>query len=93
LSSPKLSVLNNQTAMLKVVNNLVYFEIKNDSTTTTTGTTNNFTATAKSISVGLVMSVTPQISENGSILLNVRPTISSQTGQVQDPTPNLGAVE
>jgi len=91
LSSPKLSVLNNQTAMLKVVNNLVYFEIKNDSTTTTTGTTNNFTATAKSISVGLVMSVTPQISENGSILLNVRPTISSQTGSVQDPTPNLGA--
>jgi type II secretory pathway component GspD/PulD (secretin) len=46
LSSPKLSVLNNQTAMLKVVNNLVYFEVKNDSTTTTTGTTNNFTATA-----------------------------------------------
>ncbi|MBI5110180.1 MAG: pilus (MSHA type) biogenesis protein MshL [Rhodocyclales bacterium] len=92
LSSPKLSVLNNQTAMLKVVNNLVYFEVKNDSTTTTTGTTNNFTATAKSISVGLVMSVTPQISENGSILLNVRPTISSKTGDVQDPTPNLGAV-
>jgi general secretion pathway protein D len=87
-----LSVLNNQTAMLKVVNNLVYFEVKNDSTTTTTGTTNNFTATAKSISVGLVMSVTPQISENGSILLNVRPTISSKTGDVQDPTPNLGAV-
>jgi MSHA biogenesis protein MshL len=92
LSSPKLSVLNNQTAMLKVVNNLVYFEVKNDSTTTTTGTTNNFTATAKSISVGLVMSVTPQISENGTILLNVRPTISSKTGDVQDPTPNLGAV-
>lgn len=92
LSSPKLSVLNNQTAMLKVVNNLVYFEVKNDSTTTTTGTTNNFTATAKSISVGLVMSVTPQISENGSILLNVRPTISSKTGDVQDPTPNLGAI-
>lgn len=92
LSSPKLSVLNNQTAMLKVVNNLVYFEVRNDSNTTTTGTTNNFTATPRSISVGLVMSVTPQISENGSILLNVRPTISSKTGDVQDPTPNLGAV-
>ena len=90
LSSPKISVLNNQTAMLKVVNNLVYFEVKNDSTTTTTGTTNNFTATAKSVSVGLVMSVTPQISENGSILLNVRPTISSKTDEVTDPTPNLG---
>jgi general secretion pathway protein D len=91
LSSPKLSVLNNQTAMLKVVDNLIYFEIKNDSTTTTTGTTNNFTATAKSVSVGLVMSVTPQISEHGSILLNVRPTISTSTRTVPDPTPGLGA--
>jgi general secretion pathway protein D len=90
LSSPKISVLNNQTAMLKVVDNIVYFEIKNDSTTTTTGTTNNFTSTAKSISVGLVMSVTPQISEQGSILLNVRPTISSLKGAGKtDPTPGL----
>jgi general secretion pathway protein D len=84
-------VLNTQPARLKVVDNLDYFEIKNDSTTTTAGlVTNNFTATAKSISVGLVMSVTPQISENGSILLNVRPTISSKTSDVTDPTPNVG---
>ena len=90
LSSPKLSVLNNQTAMLKVVDNVVYFLIKNDSTTTTTGTTNNFTSTPQSVSVGLVMSVTPQISENGSILLNVRPTISSLKGAGKtDPTPGL----
>ncbi|MCX7150813.1 MAG: pilus (MSHA type) biogenesis protein MshL [Rhodocyclales bacterium] len=90
LSSPKISVLNNQTAMLKVVDNIVYFEIKNTSTTTTTGTTNNFTSEAKSVSVGLVLSVTPQISENGSILLNVRPTISSQKGAGKtDPTPGL----
>ena len=90
LSSPRISVLNNQTAMLKVVDNVVYFQIKNDSTTTTTGTTNNFTSTAQSVSVGLVMSVTPQISENGSILLNVRPTISSLKGPGKtDPTPGL----
>jgi general secretion pathway protein D len=83
-------VLNNQTAMLKVVDNVVYFLIKNDSTTTTTGTTNNFTSTPQSVSVGLVMSVTPQISENGSILLNVRPTISSLKGAGKtDPTPGL----
>ncbi len=90
LSSPKISVLNNQTAMLKVVDNVVYFLIKNDSTTTTTGTTNNFTSTPQSVSVGLVMSVTPQISETGSILLNVRPTISSLKGAGKtDPTPGL----
>ncbi len=90
LSSPKISVLNNQTAMLKVVDNVVYFLIKNDSTTTTTGTTNNFTSTPQSVSVGLVMSVTPQISETGNILLNVRPTISSLRGAGKtDPTPGL----
>ena len=91
LSSPRISVLNNQTAMLKVVDNVVYFEIKNDSTTTTAGlVTNNFTSTAKSISVGLVMNVTPQISETGTILLNVRPTISSLKGAGKtDPTPGL----
>ncbi len=90
LSSPKISVLNNQTAMLQVVDNIVYFEIKNDSTTTTTGTTNNYTATPKSIAVGLVMSLTPQVSENGSIVLSVRPTITSLKGAgKQDPTPGL----
>jgi general secretion pathway protein D len=36
------------------------------------------------------MSVTPQISENGTILLNVRPTISSLKGAGKtDPTPGL----
>lgn len=93
LSSPKISVLNNQTAMLKVVDNVVYFNIKNDTTTTATGTVSNFTSTAQSVSVGLVMSVTPQVSENGTILLNVRPTISSQRGEGKpDPTPGLAFV-
>ena len=90
LSSPKISVLNNQTAMLKVVDNVVYFEVKNDTTTTQFGAVNNFTSTAKSVSVGLVMSVTPQISDTGTILLNVRPTISSLKGLGKtDPTPGL----
>ncbi len=94
LSSPKISVLNNQTAMLKVVNNLVYFTIKTTPGTTTNGVTTApiTTATAESIAVGLVMSVTPQISESGSILLNVRPSISSKLGDVQDPTPGLAIV-
>jgi general secretion pathway protein D len=94
LSSPKISVLNNQTAMLKVVNNLVYFTIKTTPATTVNGVTTAAitTATPESIAVGLVMSVTPQISENGSILLNVRPSISSKLGDVQDPTPGLAIV-
>ena len=94
LSSPKISVLNNQTAMLKVVNNLVYFTIRTEPGTTQNGVTTApvTTATPQSIAVGLVMSVTPQISENGSILLNVRPSVSSKLGDKQDPTPGLAIV-
>jgi general secretion pathway protein D len=90
LSSPKLSVLNNQTALLKVVNNIVYFEIKSDVVANTnTQAVRSFTATPRSVSVGLVMAVTPQISADGFVLLNVRPTISRKVGDAQDPTPDL----
>ncbi len=87
LSSPKMSVLNNQTAMLKVVDNVVYFEIKTDSAVLSGNNTipPTTTATAKAVAVGLVMSVTPQVSENSSILLNVRPSISRVLRFVDDP--------
>ena len=93
LSSPKLMAMNNQTALLKVVDNLVYFEIKADTTTPTTGPTlTTFNTTAKSVSVGVVMGVTPQINEDGRVLLNVRPTVTrlnSQQPFVNDPNPSL----
>ncbi len=93
LSSPKISVLNNQTAMLKVVDNIVYFTIKADTTTSATGPSlTTVTTTPNSVSVGLVMSVTPQISDNGIILLNVRPSISKLIGDgktKKDPNPSI----
>lgn len=91
ISSPKLSVLNNQTAMLKVVDNIVYFQVKADTTQNQTGSLSNFTTTPQSVSVGLVMSVTPQISESNQVLMNVRPTISRITGFKRDPHPSLPA--
>ena len=94
LSSPKLSVLNNQTAVLKVVDNFVYFSVKSDVTSGSTGAAQkSFTSTAQTVSVGLVMSVTPQISLDRSVILNVRPSISSITGFQIDPNPDLQAVQ
>ncbi len=89
LSSPKLSVLNNQTAILKVVDNIVYFQVKSDTSQGQTSTLSNITTTPQSVSVGVVMSVTPQISESSTVLLNVRPTISRITGYKRDPHPSL----
>ncbi|MDR0716539.1 MAG: general secretion pathway protein GspD [Azoarcus sp.] len=94
LSSPKLSVLNNQTAILKVVEEVVYFLV--DASTTEYGDSarEKVTATTKpqSVSVGLVMALTPQIGENGAITLSVRPTISSISGFKDDPNPTLGNI-
>ncbi|MCL2345962.1 MAG: secretin N-terminal domain-containing protein [Desulfobulbus sp.] len=90
LSSPRLSVMNNQTALLKVVENYVYFNVKADTTSTAqVGTQTTYTTTPQSVSVGLVVSVTPQISDNDAITLNVRPTITSITREVDDPNPAL----
>jgi MSHA type pilus biogenesis protein MshL len=92
LSSPKLMAMNNQTALLKVVDNLVYFEIKSDTTTNQVGSNITFNTTAKTVSVGVVMSVTPQINEDGRVLLNVRPTVTrlnSAEPFINDPNPNL----
>ncbi|MEY4593453.1 MAG: hypothetical protein RIR18_2348 [Pseudomonadota bacterium] len=88
LSSPRLAVLNNQTALLKVVENIIYFSVKADTVVTANiGPTTTVTTTPQSVSVGLVMSVTPQISESQQIILNVRPTISSIAKYVPDPNP------
>lgn len=90
LSSPRVSVMNNQTALLKVVENYVYFSVKADTTTTANvGTTTTYTTTPQSVSVGLVVSVTPQISDGDAVTLNIRPTITSVAREVLDPNPDL----
>lgn len=89
LSSPKLMVLNNQTAVLKVVDNLVYFTIEAQVTQNQTNSNTVFTTTPQTVPVGVVMSVTPQVSDSSYVMLNVRPTVSRFLSDVQDPNPNL----
>jgi MSHA biogenesis protein MshL len=92
LSSPKLMVLNNQTAVLKVVDNLVYFTVQSQiSQATSLGGQNlqSVTTTANTVPVGVVMSVTPQINDGGEVNIDVRPTISSLIRYVQDPNPQI----
>ncbi len=92
LSSPKVSVLNNQTAMLRVVDNLVYFTVKSDISQNQNQTIQAFTTTVNPYAVGFVMSVTPQISDNDRVLVNVRPTITREIGKAIDPNPALVAL-
>jgi len=90
LSSPKLMAMNNQMALLKVVDNIVYFNIEADTqTAVNTPSITTFTSTAKTVPVGLIMSVLPQITETGTVNITVRPTISRVTRFVSDPNPAL----
>ncbi|MCK4834652.1 MAG: pilus (MSHA type) biogenesis protein MshL [Gammaproteobacteria bacterium] len=91
LSSPKVMTLNNQTAILKVVDNEVYFNLDvnvvpgnaNTNAITTVETTVN------TVPVGIVMAVTPYIDEEETVTLNIRPTISRIIDFVDDPNPLL----
>jgi len=95
LSSPKIMALNNQTALLKVVNEEVFFTIELDirDATANIPERRTFTSEIHTVPVGLVLSVTPQISESGYVSLNIRPTISRITGFAIDPAPRLAQAE
>ena len=87
LSSPKISALNNQAAMLKVTEDLVYFTLAAIYTPGQSGSAATFTITStpNTVSVGLVMSVMPQVSESDQVTLVLRPTLSRVVGYVEDP--------
>ena len=91
LSSPKLSVMNNQTATLKVVDNKVYFTIL-----VTPGISSvsgnippTYTTTPNQVAVGFTMNVTPEINDSDYVTINVRPTITRIIDYVNDPNPSL----
>jgi general secretion pathway protein D len=89
LSSPKIMALNNQPAVLKVVDNIVYFTTTVDTNQTETQTRERITTVINTVPVGLVMMVTPQIGDNDVVTLNVRPTVSRIVDYKSDPNPAL----
>src|SRR5690606_30871717 len=89
LSSPRIATMNNQKAVLKVGRD--EFFVTNVSTTTTAvGTTSSTspTVTVQPFCSGVALDVTPQIGENGSIMLHIHPSVSNVT--TVDKPINLG---
>ena len=97
LSSPKISVLNNQTALLRVTRDIVYFTVTPSQQTGAAAGSGTvvlpatFTTTPTVAAEGFVMSVLPQINEAEGIMLNVRPTIRRRVTSAFDPNPALAA--
>jgi MSHA biogenesis protein MshL len=84
LSSPRIATLNNQKAVLKVGTD--DFFVTNVSTTTTTGTATTTTpnVTLQPFFSGIILDVTPQIDENGNIILHIHPAVSDVTTKNTD---------
>ena len=91
LSSPRVVTMNQQAAVLKVIDNRVYFttDVQTSAPTQNSPAFSTFTTQVQTVPVGFLMTVTPQIADNNAIQLRVRPTLSRIVGFVQDPNPAL----
>ena len=77
LSSPRVSTVNNQKAVIKIGQD--EFFVTDVSSTTVTGTTTTTTpdVTLTPFFSGISLDVTPQVSDAGNIILHIHPSISN----------------
>jgi MSHA type pilus biogenesis protein MshL len=81
LSNPTISTLNNQKAIIRVGDQDVFF------ITGAIATQNTVTQTIQpmTIDIGIILDVTPQIAEDGTIIMNIHPSITEKTGEKVTP--------
>jgi MSHA type pilus biogenesis protein MshL len=82
LSSPTISTLNNQKAIIRVGNQDVFF---NTGAIAMGGDTVLQTIQPVTIDIGIILDVTPQIAEDGTIIMNIHPSITDKTGEKTAP--------
>lgn len=88
LSSPRITVMNNQAAILKVAQNKVYFRLNYDKIFNSNVNRESTTVSSdiQTVPIGLIMLVQPSIDpQTGEIILFLRPSISRLTQSVPDP--------
>lgn len=94
LASPRLTVLNNQAAVLNVAENSVYFEIDIDTTTDEGVTQVETDSQIRTVPEGVLINVMPSIDlVKRDISMSVRPTITRIESFVEDPGVLLSAAQ
>lgn len=81
LSSPRVSTVNNQKAVIKIGSDEFFVTGISSTNTTTASGTNVATPTVElsSFFSGIVLDVTPQIDDSGNIILHIHPSVSTVT--------------
>ena len=85
LASPSIAVVNNQEAKIHIGERRAYV-----TTTTTTGTTTRTVSEEVTyVDVGVRLSITPTINEDGYITMKIKPEISSVVGNITTSSNNV----
>ncbi len=84
LSSPRVSTLNNQKAVIKVGSDEFFVTDVSSTTVTGTATTTSPNVELTPFFSGIALDVTPQISAEGMVTLHVHPSVSQVNEQRKD---------
>ncbi|HEX2586563.1 MAG TPA: pilus (MSHA type) biogenesis protein MshL [Steroidobacteraceae bacterium] len=83
LSSPRVSTLHNQKAIIKAGTDEFFVTGVKSNTTTGTATTTTKEVDLTPFFSGVALDVTPQISEDDNVILHIHPTVSEVTDQTK----------
>lgn len=84
LSSPRISTVNNQKAVIKVGSDEFFVTDISSDTTTGTTTSSSSDVTLTPFFSGIALDVTPQIDTAGRITLHIHPTVSEVVDQTKE---------
>jgi MSHA biogenesis protein MshL len=82
LSSPRVSTLNNQKAVIKAGSDAFFVTGVSSNTVVGTSSATNLNVDLTPFFSGVALDVTPQISEDGEVILHIHPTVSEVTAQI-----------
>ena len=92
LSTPLVMALNNQTAIVKIAENRVFFTSEVRTETRDASIERSIVRTKlHTVPVGLILLLTPSVAADDEIILKIRPTVTRESGFVLDPNPELAS--
>ncbi len=87
-SQPRVRTLNHQVAVIKVVKEDPFFTAQSNVLQSTSGNSQGNNVQVDSVETGTVLSITPQISDNEKITMEILPSVSVLTGTEYYPSGN-----
>lgn len=84
LSSPRVSTIHNQKAVIKAGSDEFFVTGVSSDTTTGTATTTTVDVELTPFFSGVALDVTPQINDQGDVLMHIHPTVSDVTDQQKE---------